>query len=45
VWQAGGDPRARSLVGRAKMRTIKVTGVLILGFVLTWGPYQIISLM
>lgn len=33
------------LVGRAKMRTIKVTGVLILGFILTWGPYQGISLI
>ena len=27
-----------SLIGKAKMKTIKVTGVLILGFFLTWSP-------
>ena len=30
-----------SLIGKAKLKTIKVTGVLILGFILTWCPYQI----
>ena len=30
-----------SLIGKAKIKTIKVTGVLILGFFLTWFPYQV----
>lgn len=30
-----------SLIGKAKIKTIKVTGVLILGFILTWFPYQV----
>lgn len=28
-------------VGKAKMKTLKMTGILILGFILTWLPYQI----
>ena len=35
------DVQTSSLIGKAKMKTIKVTGVLILGFFLTWSPYQI----
>ena len=35
-----GAGTVQSLIGKAKMKTIKVTGVLILGFLLTWFPYQ-----
>ena len=28
------------LVGRAKIRTIRITGVLVIGFVLCWTPYN-----
>ena len=30
-----------SPIGKAKMKTIKITGLLILGFILTWFPYQL----
>ena len=31
---------SQSLVGRAKIRTIRITGVLVIGFVLCWTPYN-----
>ena len=30
----------QSVVGRAKIRTIRITGVLVVGFVLCWTPYN-----
>ena len=29
-----------ALVGKAKIKTIKITGVLVLGFVICWTPYN-----
>ena len=31
-------------IGRAKLQTVKVTGVLILGYVLCWTPYNVMAL-
>ena len=30
---------SKGVIGRAKIRTIKVTGVLVVGFILCWTPY------
>jgi gonadotropin-releasing hormone receptor len=32
------------IIGRAKIQTVKVTGVLVLGFVLCWTPYNVMAL-
>ena len=29
------------VVGKAKIKTIKITGVLVLGFILCWTPYNL----
>ena len=34
----------QGVIGRAKIQTIKVTGVLVFGFVLCWTPYNVMSL-
>ena len=36
--------RHSSGVGRSKIRTVKITGALVLGFVLCWTPYNIRNL-
>ena len=36
--------RSHGGVGRAKLQTVKVTGVLITGFVLCWTPYNVMAL-
>ena len=33
-----------SVIGRAKVKTIKLTGTLVAGFILCWSPYNIMSL-
>ena len=35
----GGTLRTQGVIGKARFQTIKVTGVLVLGFVLCWTPY------
>ena len=35
---------SNGVIGRAKIQTIKVTGVLLFGFVLCWTPYNVMSL-
>ena len=35
---------SKGVIGRAKIRTIKVTGVLVLGFILCWTPYYSMTL-
>ena len=32
------------VIGRAKLQTIKMTGVLVSGFILCWTPYNVMSL-
>jgi hypothetical protein len=32
------------VIGRAKVKTIKLTGTLVAGFILCWSPYNIMSL-
>ena len=32
------------VISRAKIQTVKVTGVLVLGFVLCWTPYNVMAL-
>ena len=29
------------LIGKAKIKTVKITGILVLGFVLCWIPYNV----
>jgi hypothetical protein len=41
---SGGRQPAKSLISKAKIKSVKMTGVLIVGFILTWTPYQIASL-
>ena len=36
--------KTKSVIARAKIRTIKVTGVLVLGFILCWSPYYSMTL-
>ena len=31
-------------IGRARLQTVKVTGVLVTGFVLCWTPYNVMAL-
>ena len=31
---------SQGLIGKAKMKTIRVTGVLVIAFVLCWTPYN-----
>ena len=39
-----GTTSGQGVIGRAKIQTVKVTGVLVLGFVLCWTPYNVMSL-
>ena len=32
------------VIGRAKMKTVKIMGILVLGFVLCWTPYYVMSI-
>ena len=32
------------VIGRAKMKTVKIMGVLVLGFILCWAPYYVMSI-
>ena len=38
--QRESEGTCQSVVGRAKIRTIRITGVLVVGFVLCWTPYN-----
>ena len=29
------------VIGKAKIKTVKITGILVLGFVLCWTPYNL----
>ena len=40
----GDDPKVCRVIGRAKIKTINITGVLVCGFVLCWTPYNAMSL-
>jgi gonadotropin-releasing hormone receptor len=31
---------SEGLIGKAKIKTVKITGILVLGFVLCWAPYN-----
>ena len=31
---------SKGLIGKAKVKTLKITGVLVLGFILCWTPYN-----
>ena len=31
---------SEGLIGKAKVKTLKITGVLVLGFILCWTPYN-----
>ena len=42
--EACGKTSSQGVIGRAKIQTIKVTGVLVCGFVLCWTPYNVMSL-
>ena len=42
--EACGTASNQGVIGRAKIQTIKVTGVLVFGFVLCWTPYNLMSL-
>ena len=33
-----------TLIEKAKVKTIKMTGTLVLGFILCWSPYNIMAL-
>ena len=35
----GGTISSQGVIGRARFQTIKLTGVLVLGFILCWTPY------
>ena len=37
--QVFGTISSQGVIGRARIQTIKVTGVLVLGFILCWTPY------
>ena len=32
---------SEGLIGKAKIKTVKITGILVLGFVLCWTPYNV----
>ena len=32
---------SEELIGKPKIKTIKITGILVLGFVLCWAPYTV----
>ena len=34
---------SQGVIGRAKIQTIKVTGVLVCGFIVCWTPYNVMS--
>jgi gonadotropin-releasing hormone receptor len=36
---SGGTISSQGVIGKARFQTIKVTGVLVLGFILCWTPY------
>ena len=36
--------RSKGVIGRAKIQTIKITGVLVCGFVVCWTPYNVMAL-
>ena len=33
--------RISGVIGKAKIKTVKITGILVLGFVLCWTPYNL----
>ena len=35
---------SKGVIGRAKIQTIKITGVLVCGFVVCWTPYNVMAL-
>ena len=39
-----GTASSQGVIGRAKIQTVKVTGVLVCGFVICWTPYNVMSL-
>ena len=40
----GGSNTCQGVIRKAKFQTIKVTGVLVLGFILCWTPYYSMTL-
>ena len=39
-----GQTQSQGVFGKARIQTIKVTGVLVLGFVICWTPYYVMTL-
>ena len=35
---------SEALIGKAKIKTIKITGVLVIGFIICWTPYNAMCL-
>ena len=38
-----GQTQSQGVFGNARFQTIKVTGVLVLGFVICWTPYYVMT--